>query len=50
MEQQAEPTLERDLRCTICGTALNPPTAAKASACRHRVDSIRFAEFFWDEV
>jgi hypothetical protein len=50
MEQQAQQALTCDLRCTICGTALSPATAVNAGACRHRIDSIRFAEFFWDEV
>jgi hypothetical protein len=49
MEQQAEQT-RRDLRCTICGIPLSPRPAVNAGPCQHRVDSIGFAEFFWEEA
>jgi hypothetical protein len=49
MEQQTEQTDNRDLHCTICSTALSPRSPASASVCQH-VNSIRFAEFFWDEA
>ena len=34
--------------CMTCGTPLEARTPA--SACKHRINSIRFAEFFWEEA
>jgi hypothetical protein len=49
MDQRSEQADNRDLHCTICGTALSARPPASASVCQH-VNSIRFAEFFWDEA
>ena len=49
MEQLAEqPDNGNELRCTICETALSSRTPA--SSCKHRVNSIHLAEFFWEEA